>query len=238
MRLQCSEMKASHWHWPLISAKQNLKFLLSVCGKNVQQKSSERAARQEAWQCNTCGVTFYVFTNTIFHSLVDPKDITVNFSSKLAVPSPPLLIYARLTEFPAADKNEEKKKYRADAQIWRKSPSGKMQPGHIVPFSRTNIFSWFRLANGKEITPVTCRGRDKDAQGFVCGVSALRFLRTIGFGRRCPLRSCSCIRAHAADRARALPLTIYTLPKENVLVVMEGFLSAGWRREESRVKLL
>lgn len=49
-----------------------------------------------------------------------------------------------------------------------KKPSGKLQPGHIVPFSRTNIFSGFRLATSKGRTPVTCRGRDREARGFAC----------------------------------------------------------------------
>lgn len=77
-----------------------------------------------------------MFTNTIFHSLVDPKDITVNFSSKLAVPSPPLLIYARLTEFPAADKNEEKKN---NTELMHKF-------GGKAPVARCNQVTLFLLA--------------------------------------------------------------------------------------------
>lgn len=113
-----------------------------------------------------------MFRNINFDPITHLKNNTVNFSSlpllkSLAVPSPRVLIYAWLTEIPAAVK--KKKIYRADAQIWRRKPSGKLQPGHIVSFSRTNLFRGFRLATGKGRTLVTCRGQDREARGFVCG---------------------------------------------------------------------
>lgn len=87
-----------------------------------------------------------MFRNINFNPVTHLKDNTVNFSSKSpAAPSPPVLIYARLAEFPSAVK---KKNTELMHKFGGKKPSGKLQPGHIVPFSKTNIFSGFRLGTG------------------------------------------------------------------------------------------
>lgn len=134
-----------------------------------------------------------------------------------------------------------KKKYRADAQIWRKkNPVASCNQVTLFLLAKQTFSadSGLEPAREEHLSPAGGgTGRPEVLSAQQSG-RVLRSLSASGFGIRCPLSWCSCIHAHRADKACALPLIINTHSKERMYSSQWRDFSPQAEGEESRVKLL